>query len=98
MVKKATIISFSVLACTIVVLCFVIRSKNRTIKTAKAEIERLKEEKNQLSFTFEVLNQRRIRRDSLAEINSKKYDEQIRLLDQANDSLVTATVRRLIAE
>jgi hypothetical protein len=87
-----------VLCGTIFILSLVISSKNRTIDTNEIEILRLKESKNQLSYTFEVMNLRRIRRDSLAEINSKKYDEQISALDHANDSIITATVRGLIAE
>lgn len=96
--KKLHLISYSVFVLTILILSFVINSKNHRIEKGDNEIVRLKEQKNQLSFTFETLNYRRIRRDSLAEINSKKYDEQIRLLDNANDSIITATVRRLIAE
>jgi hypothetical protein len=96
--NKIHLISYSVFVLTILILSFVINSKNHRIEKGDDEIVRLKEQKNQLSFTFETLNYRRIRRDSLAEINSKKYDEQIRLLDNANDSIITATVRRLIAE
>lgn len=92
----------SVLVVTIVSLSFCIHLKNQKIdklETQKREqIESLMQEKYELSRSLRLLDERRKMRDSLADINNRKYEEQIRLLSSANDSTVARIVRGIIAE
>lgn len=96
--NKAWLFITGALVVIIVLLSFCIHDRNLTIDKLDSDNLRLKEQKNQLSFEFEKIDLRRIRRDSLAKTQNKVYDEQIRLLDAANDSTVKRVVLSLLPE
>lgn len=96
--NKTWLIINSVLVVIILIISIAVHTRNHKIGILEYENIRLKESKNELSFEFEKINLRRLRRDSLVKAQNKSDDEQIKALNAANDSTVKRVVTGLIAE